>query len=320
MFQEVISSEKGAVRIPLAPIASNGVRERARSFTTRSLKKKSKLDGLLLALSLIDLTTLEGADTHNKIRYICRKALNPVSQDQIEFLRSYNKDFPDIPHVAAVCVYPDLIPSAHSMLSHSKVNIAAVASYFPAGRVPFRLKMQELMQTLAAGANEIDMVIDRGAFLEGNYQKVYDEIAAFKKACGKDVHLKVILETGELGTFENIRMASWLAMEAGADFIKTSTGKINPAANMEVSLVMLHAIWDFYQYSGRKIGMKPAGGVRTAKQAIHYLVMVKEVLGSEWLHPSLFRIGASSLLGDLLRQIFKQATGSYYYDDVFSQD
>jgi deoxyribose-phosphate aldolase len=313
-----IQSAEGKINIPHYPVDMIGANERATSFTKRSIKKQSKLDALYMAISMTDLTTLEGADTPGKVKQLCHKARFPVPQQYLEQI-SNEKDFLPIPHVGAVCVYPELVPTAVEALRGSGIHIASVATAFPAGQLPLDIKLMDVERAVKYGADEIDMVIDRGAFLRGDYQKVFDEIVAVKSACGA-AHLKVILETGELETYDNVRLASWIAMEAGADFIKTSTGKIAPAATMPVTLVMLQAIWDFYQQTGRKIGMKPAGGIRTAKQAVHYLVMVKETLGEDWLTPDLFRFGASSLLNDLLRQIFKYYSGQYFYDDIFSVD
>jgi deoxyribose-phosphate aldolase len=310
---------QGKIFIPHYPIDMVGAEERAASFTKRSLKNHTKLDLLYLAITMTDLTTLEGADTPGKVQAMCLKALRPVSP---EFLTSVSHldNFRPIPHVGAVCVYPELVPIAKKCLAGSGVEIASVATGFPAGQLPLDIKLKDVKRAIDFGATEIDMVIDRGAFLRGDYQKVFDEIVAVKAICEGRAHLKVILETGELKTYDNVRLASWMAMEAGADFIKTSTGKVTPAATMPVTLVMLQAIWDYYQETGKMIGMKPAGGIRTAKQALHYLVMVKEVLGEGWMNPQMFRFGASVLLNDLLRQIFKQYTGQYYYDDVFSVD
>lgn len=314
-----ICSESGNITIPHFPIDMIGVKARAQSFCTRSIKKQSKMDALYLAISMTDLTTLEGADTPGKVRQLCSKAISPVPPQLLEKI-SGEKDFRPIPHCGAVCVYPELVPVAVEALKGSGVEVASVSTAFPSGQVSLDVKLKDVERAVQAGATEIDMVIDRGAFLRGDYQKVFNEISAVKEICGQPVHLKVILETGELGTHDNVRLASWMAMEAGADFIKTSTGKISPAATMDVTLVMLQAIWDYYLETGKKIGMKPAGGIRNAKQAIHYLVMVKEVLGEDWLTPKLFRFGASSLLNDLLRQIFTQLSGNYYYSDIFSLD
>lgn len=306
------------ISIPYFPIDMIAANERASSFTKRSIKNSSKLDALYLAISMVDLTTLEGMDTPGKVKQLCGKGINPIPpQVQNEMMKYDN--FRPIPHVGAICVYPNMVPIAAKCLAGSGVELASVATAFPAGQLPLDIKIADVKRAVKFGATEIDMVIDRGAFHCGKYQQVFDEIVKVKEACGK-AHLKVILETGELKTYDKVRLASWLAMEAGADFIKTSTGKISPAATMPVTLVMLQAIQDYYDMTGKKIGMKPAGGIKTAKQAIHYLCMVNETLGPEWLTPDLFRFGASSLLNDLLKQIFKQVTGKYYYDDIFSVD
>jgi len=282
------------------------VEERAASFTTRSIKTSSKLDGLKLAVSMMDLTTLEGKDTPGKVAYLCRKALSPLDARY------------GVPPCGAVCVYPNMVRYARSFLGdNSPVNIAAVATGFPSGQYPLPTKLAEVRRAVSDGADEIDMVIDRCAFLAGNHAKVFDEIAATKQACGA-AHLKVILETGELVTYDNVRIASQLAMDAGADFIKTSTGKVTPAATMPVTLVMLEAIRDYFFATGIRIGMKPAGGIRTSKQALAYLVMVKETLGDDWLTPDLFRFGASTLVNDVLMQIVKQVEGNYQGADYFS--
>lgn len=313
----VRTPDRGSLTLPHYPIDMMGANERAASFTKRSIKKQSKLDALLTIIKMIDLTTLEGADTPEKVRQLCEKAIHPVSPQLLIELGIQDK-IPAIPSVAAVCVYPELVPHAKEFLKGTDIEIASVATAFPAGQLPLDIKLRDVKRAIDLGATEIDMVIDRGAFLRGDLQKVYNEIFKVKEVCENRAHLKVILETGELKTYDNVRLASWLAMEAGADFIKTSTGKVSPAATMPVTLVMLQAIWDFYQETGKIIGMKPAGGIRTAKQAIHYLVMVNEVLGSTWLTPDLFRFGASSLLNDVLKQLFKQTTGEYFYDDLFS--
>ncbi len=284
-----------------------GVEERAAALAKRSIKKSAKLAGIRLAISMIDLTTLEGKDSAGKVEQMCRKARQPLPGD------------PTVGPVAAVCVYPNLVGVAKRALAGSTVRVASVATGFPAGLVPLDLKLEETRRAVAAGADEIDMVIDRGAFLAGDHAAVHDEIARVKAACGP-AHLKVILETGELATYDHVRRASWLAMQAGADFIKTSTGKIQPAATPPVVLVMLEAIRDFYFETGRRIGMKPAGGVRTTKQALHLLVLVKETLGDAWLSPDLFRLGASTLTNDLLMQLVKEATGAYQSEDYFSKD
>ena len=308
----------GKIAIPHYPIDMIATNERAGSFTKRSIKKESKLDAIYTAISMVDLTTLEGMDTPGKVKQLCGKAINPVPPEIQEQMMKYD-NFRPIPKVGAVCVYPDMVPYAAECLEGTGINIASVATAFPAGRLPLDLKVADVKRAVKFGASEIDMVIDRGAFHCGKYQQVFDEIVAVKEACG-DAHLKVIIETGELKTYDKIRLASWLSMEAGADFIKTSTGKVQPAATMPFTLVMLQAIQDYYDMTGKKIGMKPAGGIRNTKQAIHYLCMVNETLGTDWLSPDLFRFGASSLLNDLLKQIFKQVTGQYYYDDIFSLD
>jgi deoxyribose-phosphate aldolase len=282
------------------------VEERAASFTKRSIKTSSKLSGLKMAVAMMDLTTLEGKDTPGKVAYLCRKALQPADP-------KFN-----VPSCAAVCVYPNMVRYARRFLGdNSSVKVASVATGFPSGQYPLRTKLEETRRAVDDGSDEIDMVIDRNAFLIGNHAKVYDEIAAVKEACGS-VHLKVILETGELVTYDNVRVASHIAMDAGADFIKTSTGKVSPAATMPVTLVMLEAIRDFFFETGVRIGMKPAGGIRTAKQSLAYLVMVKETLGDDWLTPALFRIGASTLLNDVLMQIARVVDGTYQSSDYFS--
>ena len=284
-----------------------GIDERAVSLGKRSIKKGAKQAGIRLAISMLDLTTLEGKDSEGKVRQLCQKAKRPQPGD------------PSVPHVAAVCVYPNLVPVAKDALAGSAVKIASVATGFPAGLVPLPLKIEDTRRAVAMGADEIDMVIDRGAFLSGEYDRVSEEILSVKEACG-EAHLKVILETGELETYDNVRRASHLAMNAGADFIKTSTGKITPAATPGVVLVMLEAIRDFYLETGRRIGMKPAGGIKTSKQALHLLVLVKETLGDAWLTPNLFRIGASTVANDLLMQLVKETTGRYQSEDYFTKD
>ncbi|MCW5939413.1 MAG: deoxyribose-phosphate aldolase [Fimbriimonadaceae bacterium] len=286
------------------PVDQVGLEERAARFTKRSIKKDAKVAGLRLAVAICDLTTLEGKDTEGKVRQLCAKAIRPGS---------------GAPSVAAVCVYPNLVPVAREALRGSGVKVAAVATAFPSGQFPLELRLEDVRQTVASGADEIDMVINRRAFLEGDYAAVRDEIEAVKDACGP-AHLKVILETGEIGSYDSVRRASFLAMEAGADFIKTSTGKVHPAATMPVTLAMLEAIRDFHWDTGREVGMKPAGGIRTAKEALHYLVMVKESLGEAWLTPRLFRFGASALLNDLLLQLHKEATGRYQSRNDVSLD
>ena len=281
------------------------VEERAAAFGRRSIKTFAKLAGLKLAISMMDLTTLEGKDTPGKIAFVCRKAMQPMDTRY------------DVPYCAAVCVYPNLVRVAKKFLGNSSVKVASVATAFPAGLTPLRLKLQEVRSAVREGADEIDMVIDRGKFLAGHHDIVFDEIAATKEACGP-AHLKVILETGELETYDNVRSASEIALRAGADFIKTSTGKVTPAATMPVTLVMLEAIRDHFYETGVRIGMKPAGGIRTAKQALAYLVMVKETLGDDWLTPDLFRFGASALANDLLIQIARTIDGNYQGGDYFS--
>lgn len=284
-----------------------GVNERVARFQSRSIKKESKVQALKMVLSMIDLTTLEGQDTVGKVRQLCQKAMH------LHDKRS------DLPHVAAVCVYPTMVAVARKALGNSGIKVASVATAFPSGMAPRRIKLEETKIAVAEGADEIDMVISRGAFLQGDYGFVFDEIMAIKEVCG-DAHLKVILETGELGTLDRVRRASVLAMHAGADFIKTSTGKIQPAATMPVTLVMLQVIRDYYYETGRQVGIKPAGGISNAKLAVHYLVMLKETLGNDWMSPAWFRFGASSLANDVLMQIEKQATGVYQSADYFSKD
>ena len=281
------------------------VEERAGAFAKRSIKTSSKLAGLKLAISMMDLTTLEGKDTPGKVAFLCRKAMQPLDP-------RYR-----VPSCAAVCVYPNLVRAAKKFLGDSGVKVASVATAFPTGLMPLKLKLEEVRIASRDGADEIDMVIDRGVFLTGDHGRIFDEIAATKEACDA-AHLKVILETGELQTYDNVRIASEIAMRAGADFIKTSTGKISPAATMPVTLVMLEAIRDFFYETGMRIGMKPAGGIRTAKQALAYLVMVKETLGDDWLTNKLFRFGASTLVNDVLMQIAKSVDGNYQGPDYFS--
>lgn len=295
------------------------VEERAAAFTKRSIKTAAKLAGLKMAVSMMDLTTLEGKDTPGKVAYLCRKALQPAEPKY------------EVPPCAAVCVYPNMVRYARKFLmaqasclsgpagspSRYVPKVASVATGFPSGQYPLRTKLEEVRRVVRDGADEVDMVIDRCAFLVGDHAKVFDEIAATKEACGP-AHLKVILETGELVTYDNVRLASQIAMEAGADFIKTSTGKVSPAATMPVTLVMLEAIRDYFFATGIRIGMKPAGGIRTSKQALAYLVMVKETLGDDWLTPDLFRFGASTLVNDVLMQISKLVDGHYQAADYFS--
>ena len=288
------------------PVDQTGVEERIARFNTRSIKKESKLQGLRLALSMIDLTTLEGKDTAGKVRQMCYKAMHLAD------------DLPDIPQVAAVCVYPNHVKTAKMALGDSGIKVASVATAFPSGNSSRKIKLEDTKMAVGQGADEIDMVISRGAFLAGDLQFVSDEIAAIKEACG-EARLKVILETGELSTLDNIRRASILAMQSGADFIKTSTGKIQPAATMPVTLVMLEAIRDYYDETGIMIGMKPAGGISTAKSALQYLVMLYETLGADWMSNEWFRFGASSLANDVLLQIVKQKSGIYQSNDYFSK-
>lgn len=284
-----------------------GVEERASRFTKRSIKDETKINGLKLALNMIDLTTLEGKDTKGKVQQLCYKA------------QHLHDAYPDLPTVAAVCVYPSMVKVAKQALGNSGVKVAAVATAFPSGQSTKQIKILDTKFAVSEGADEIDMVISRGKFLEGEYNFVFDEIAAIKEACGP-ARLKVILETGELVTYDKVRRASDIAMYAGADFIKTSTGKIQPAATMPVTLVMLEAIRDFYYKTGKKIAMKPAGGISKAKQALHYLVMVQETLGTGWMNNEWFRFGASSLANDMLMQLEKQRTGVYQSANYFSVD
>src|SRR5690242_14057030 len=279
--------------------------ERAAAFARRSIKTSAKLEGLRLVVSMIDLTTLEGSDTPGKVAFLCRKAMQPLHPRY------------EVPNCAAVCVYPNLVRIAKKFLERSTVKVASVATGFPAGLMPAKLKLQEVRSAVRDGADEIDMVINRASFLAGEYDRVLDQIAATKEACGV-AHLKVILETGELQTYDNVRLASEIAMQAGGDFIKTSTGKVSPAATIPVTLVMLEAIRDYFYDTGIQIGMKPAGGIRNAKQALAYLVMVKETLGDDWLTPDLFRFGASTLVNDVLMQIAKTIDGNYQSADYFS--
>ena len=293
-----------------------GAEARAAMLASRSIKTTAKQWALDAAISMIDLTTLEGQDTPGKVRALCAKAKRPDPAD------------PTAPMVAAVCVYPDLAHVAAAELKGSGVHVASVATAFPSGRTSLEVKLADVRYAVAAGADEVDMVIDRGAFLAGRYQQVFDEITAVKDACDAaassgsagGAHLKVILETGELVTLDNVRRASWLAMLAGADFIKTSTGKVAPAATLPVTLVMLEAVRDFRETHGRQVGVKPAGGIRTAKDALRYLVLVNETAGEDWLDPRWFRFGASSLLNDLLMQRTKMATGRYSGPDYFTLD
>jgi deoxyribose-phosphate aldolase len=284
-----------------------GLEMRAAGLATRSIKRASKLVALDLAISMVDLTTLEGADTPGKVRNLARKAMLP------------DPDYPDTPHTAAICVYPDMVPTAVAELKGSGVNVASVASAFPSGRSSLEVKLADTKIAVDAGADEIDMVIDRGAFLAGDYGTVFEQIIAIKQACG-NARLKVILETGELATYDNVRRASWLALLAGADFIKTSTGKISPAATLPVVHVMLQAVKDWKAQTGEQRAVKPAGGIRTAKDAIRYLVAVNEVAGPEWLDPYYFRFGASSVLNDLIMQRRAQLDGHYSGADYVTVD
>jgi len=290
------------LRVPVDQIM---VEERAASFTKRSIKADAKLAGLRLAFSMMDLTTLEGKDSKGKVAHLCQKAMFPADPRL------------EVPPAAAVCVYPNLVRAAKRQLGNSGVHVAAVATAFPSGLMPLDVKLQDVRFAVSEGADEIDMVIDRGAFLSGGYHQVYDEIAATREACG-EAHLKVILETGELETYDNVRFASEIAMRAGAHFIKTSTGKVSPAATLPVTLVMLEAIRDFYYETGIRIGMKPAGGIRSSKEALAYLVMLHEILGGDWMTPDLFRFGASTLANDVLMQIAKCVDGNYQSHDYFS--
>jgi len=295
-------------RLPrIGSVDQVAVEERAATLGKRSIKREAKLWALDLAIRTIDLTTLEGADTPGKVAALCSKAMRPDPVD------------PSIPSVAAVCVYPNLVSVAVERLRSSGVKVASVATAFPSGQAPLDVKLAEVRDVVEMGADEVDMVIDRGAFLSGRYAKVYDEIVRVKEASG-DAHLKVILETGELGTYDNVRRASLLAMAAGADFIKTSTGKLPSAATLPVALVMLEAIRDVFEETGRMVGMKPAGGIRNAKHAVQHLVLVHETLGPDWLTPDLYRLGASSLLNDVLLQIRKEKTGAYQSPDYFTVD
>jgi deoxyribose-phosphate aldolase len=303
----------------LSGVDAVGLEQRAADLGTRSIKTSSKAWALDRIIELIDLTTLEGADTPGKVRSLVAKALTPDASD------------PTTPRVAAVCVYGDMVPyavaalgSAHANGGSTGINVAAVATAFPSGRASLRVKLADTADAVAAGADEIDMVIDRGAFLSGRYGQVFDDIVAVKEACSRDdgsyAHLKVILETGELNTYDNVRRASWLAILAGADFIKTSTGKVAPAATLPVTLLMLEVVRDWHRLTGERIGVKPAGGIRTSKDAIKYLVTVAETAGEEWLQPHLFRFGASSLLNDVLLQRQKIITGHYSGPDYVTVD
>jgi len=284
-----------------------GATERVAALSSRSIKRDSKAEALRLAVQMMDLTTLEGMDTPGKVIQMSAKAVHPDPTDS------------SIPSVAAVCVYPSMVPYARQAVEGTSVKVASVSTYFPSGQADLGLRVAETEAVVEAGADEVDMVISRGAFLSGDYFRVFDEIVKVKEAC-RDAHLKVILETGELQTLDNVRRASMLAMAAGADFIKTSTGKVTPAATLPVTLVMFEAIRDFQAATGVKVGMKPAGGIRTSKDAIRYLVVLNETLGSEWMSPDWFRFGASSLLNDVLMQIRWLETGRYQSADYFTKD
>lgn len=290
-------------RVP--PVDEVSIKDRVDKLGTRSIKTAAKIAGLKLTVSMMDLTTLEGSDTAGKVEMLCQKARRPhLTRD-------------DIPSVGAVCVYPPMVPIAKAALAGSTVKVAAVATYFPSGQASLSERLDEVRRTVDAGADEIDMVINRGDFLSGRYDKIYDEVARTVEACGP-AHLKVILETGELQTLDKVRLASEIAMEAGAHFIKTSTGKVQPAATLPVTLVMLEAIRDFYYKTGRMVGMKPAGGIRDSKTALKYLVLVKETLGDAWMTNEWFRFGASALMNDVLMQLEKERTGRYQSDRYFS--
>jgi deoxyribose-phosphate aldolase len=317
------ATDQAAAHAPRAQISTNaelhrllhglpgvdqvGAEQRAAALSTRSIKTTAKAYAIDLAIRMVDLTTLEGADTPGKVKALCAKAKQPDPAD------------PSCPKVAAVCVYPAMAPVAVAALKGSGVHLASVATAFPSGQAPLDVKLLDTKEAVAAGADEIDMVINRGAFLSGRYLEVFEEIVAVKEACGH-AHLKVILETGELVTYDNVRRASWMAMLAGADFIKTSTGKVTPAATLPVTLIMLEAVRDFLADTGRKVGVKPAGGIRVSKDAIRYLVMVNETVGEGWLDPDWFRFGASTLLNDLLMQRTKLKTGHYAGPDYFTLD
>jgi deoxyribose-phosphate aldolase len=295
-------------RLPrIGSVDAVAVEERAAMLAKRSIKRETKVFALELAIRMMDLTTLEGADTPGKVAALASKGVRPDPSD------------PSVPSVAAICVYPNLVPTALERVRGTGVKVASVATAFPSGQAPLDIKLAEVRDVVEMGADEVDMVIDRGAFLAGRYAKVYDEVVKVKEACG-DTHLKVILEVGELGTYDNVRRASLLAMAAGADFIKTSTGKLPAAATLPVTLVMLEAIRDVHEETGRTVGMKPAGGIRVAKQAVQYIVQLHETLGVDWMTPDLYRIGASSLLNDVLMQLRKERTGAYQSPDYFTVD
>ena len=312
-FSDVTRSDAALRRFlhGLPGVDQVGAEARAASLGTRSIKTTAKEQALDLAIRMVDLTTLEGQDTPGKVRALASKAMRPDPTD------------PTCPATAAVCVYPDLVGVAKDTLGGSGVNIAAVATAFPSGRAARDIKLADTQDAVEAGADEIDMVIDRGAFLSGRYLEVFEEIVAAREACTqgeRSAHLKVIFETGELQTYDNVRRASWLAMMAGGHFIKTSTGKVQPAATLPVTMIMLEAVRDFREATGQMVGVKPAGGIRTAKDAIKYLVMVNEVAGPDWLDPDWFRFGASTLLNDLLMQRSKMRTGRYSGPDYVTLD
>jgi deoxyribose-phosphate aldolase len=308
-WADVTASESSLRRFlhGLPGVDQVGAEQRAAGLGTRSIKTTAKAFAIDLAIRMVDLTTLEGQDTPGKVRALSAKAMRPDPAD------------PTCPPVAAVCVYPDMVAVAKEALGSSGVHVASVATAFPSGRAAMDVKLADTREAVAAGADEVDMVIDRGAFLAGHYLQVFEEIAAVRESCGP-AHLKVIMETGELQTYDNVRRASWLSMMAGADFIKTSTGKVQPAATLPVTLVMLEAVRDHREQTGRMVGVKPAGGIRTSKDAIKYLVMVNEVAGPDWLDPDRFRFGASTLLNDLLMQRTRLATGRYSGPDYFTLD
>jgi deoxyribose-phosphate aldolase len=289
------------------PVDQVGIEDRISRITARSIKKEAKIQGLLMTLNMIDLTTLEGADTDEKVKQLCFKA------------HHLHDELPGLPTTAAVCVYPNFVKLAVNELKGTGVKVASVATAFPSGQSSPEIKILDTKIAVDHGADEVDMVISRGKFHSGEFNFVFDEIAMIKEVCGKDVRLKVILETGEIGTLDKVRQASDIAMHAGADFIKTSTGKIKPAATLPVTLVMLEAIRDYYYKTGIRIGMKPAGGISNSKLALHYLLMVKEILGGSWLTNEYFRFGASSLANDVLLQILKQKSGIYQSNDYFSK-
>tara|TARA_R110002072_G_scaffold228234_6_gene385143 strand:+ start:22411 stop:23319 length:909 start_codon:yes stop_codon:yes gene_type:complete len=302
-----MSGSLSATEFRVPPVDAVALETRCADLATRSIKKHAKVQGLKLAIAMMDLTTLEGMDSPGKVRQLCQKAMRPLPQR------------PDVPSCAAVCVYPDLVQVAVAAVAGSGVQVASVAAGFPSGRTDRRTKLREVELAVKAGATEIDMVIDRGAFLSGRYGFVYDEVCAVKAACG-DAHLKVILETGELKTYDNVRRASRIAILGGADFIKTSTGKVSPASTRPVALLMLETVRDHYLETGKMVGVKAAGGIRSAKDALRYLVLVAETCGDAWLTPQWFRFGASSLLNDVLMQLEKQRTGSYQRSTDFSTD